>query len=76
MDNYELNNNEVIYPIFQMELEGKKYLFYSNKEENLTDNDIYVGEELNDELLPVDDVLLPVLEQKYQDFVDHYLVTE
>lgn len=71
MDNYELDNNEVIYPIFQLELEGKKYLFYSNKKENLTDSDIYVGEELNDELLPVDESLLPILKQKYQRLIGH-----
>ena len=66
MDNYELDNNETIYPIIQIELDGKKYLFYSNKKDNIGDEDIFVGEELNDELLPVSEDLLPVLEEKYR----------
>ena len=69
MDNYELANNEKIYPILQLEMDGKKYLFYSYKNKDLTDNDIFVGEELNDELLPVSDKMLPILEESYQSFV-------
>ena len=71
MDNYELDNNETIYPILQIELEGKKYLFYSNKESNISDNNIFVGEELEDELLPVSEEMLEILEEKFRQIRDN-----
>ena len=70
MDNYELANGEIIYPLFQIEENGKKYLFYSYKVEDVDEEDIYVGEEVNNELLPVSEEMLPILEQKYQDSLD------
>lgn len=74
MDNYELENGEVIYPILKIELDNKNYLFYSNKKDNLTPNDIYVGEELNDELLTVNEEVLPLLEQKYKELTNGILL--
>ena len=53
MNYYVLNNNEKIYPLLRIEYEGNNYLLYSNKEINLTKDDIYVGEEKNEQLLPV-----------------------
>ena len=69
MNYYVLNNNEKIYPLFRIEYEGKNYLLYSNKEINPTKEDIYVGEELNNQLLPVKPELLPILEEKFEDIV-------
>ena len=69
MDFYELENGEKIYPLFSVEQEGKNYLFYSKKKENMTQDDIYVGEELNDDLLPVSDEMLPMLEKKYCELI-------
>ncbi len=69
MDNYELNNSEKIYPIFKIKIDGKNYLFYSYKEDNIGDDDIFVGEEFGDGLFPVRDDLLPVLEKKYKELV-------
>lgn len=71
MDNYEMVNGEKIYPIFQVELDGKKYLFYSDKNENISSNDIYVGEELDNDLLPVSEELLPQLEEKFEEIMEN-----
>lgn len=68
MDNYKLNNNEIIYPLFQVEIDDKKYLFYSYKKDNLTVEDVYVGEENNNDLLPVSDEMLQKLEEEYKNF--------
>ena len=64
MDYYELEQGEKIYPLLKVEMNGKNYLYYSYKESNLTYDDIYVGEEVNDELLPVDNNLMPLLKEK------------
>lgn len=71
MDNYEMNNGEKIYPIFQIELDGKKYLFYSDKNENISNDDIYVGEEIDNDLLPVSEETLPQLEEKFQSIIEN-----
>ena len=69
MNYYVLNNNEKIYPLLRIEYEGNNYLLYSNKEINLTKDDIYVGEEKNEQLLPVKNELLPILEEKFEEIV-------
>lgn len=69
MNYYVLNNNEKIYPLFRLEYEGKNYLLYSNKEINPTKENIYVGEETNEQLLPVNDELLPILEEKFEGII-------
>ena len=69
MNYYVLNNKEKIYPIIRIEYEGKNYLLYSNKETNPTPDNIYVGEELNEQLLPVKEELLPKLEEKFEDII-------
>lgn len=71
MDNYEMNNGEKIYPIFQIELDGNKYLFYSDKNENISNDDIYVGEEIDNDLLPVSEETLPQLEEKFQSIIEN-----
>ncbi len=67
MDFYELDNNEKIYPLLSIEEDGKKYLFYSNKNENISEDDIFVGEELDNDLIPVEAELLPFLNKKYNE---------
>ena len=72
MDYYELDNNEKIYPIIKIEIDGKNYLFYSKKEKETTTADIIVVEENNDELIPVEEELLPTLEAKYQEVIIYF----
>ena len=67
MDNYLLNDGKEIYPIVKIKYDNKDYLFYSTKKENITDDDIFVAEELNNELLPVNDELLNILNEKFNE---------
>ncbi len=48
-------------------------MLYSSKETNLTPDDIYVGEELNNQLLPVKDDLLSKLEKKFEEIISYLL---
>ena len=75
MDNYILNGEEKIYPIIKIEYENKNYLLYSYKDKDLSENDFYVGEEVDDSLLPVSDELLFILSKKFEyvikDIINH-----
>lgn len=64
MDNYLLNDGQTIYPIMKIEHKNKEYLFYSEKKENVTKDDILIAEELNNELLPVSDDIINELIEK------------
>ena len=67
MDNYVLEDGSVIYPIVKMKHNNKDYLFYSIKSKNITIEDIYIAEEVNKELLPVDDKTLNELVEKFKE---------
>ncbi len=71
MDNYILDNEEKIYPIIRIEYENKNYLFYSFKDKDLSEGDIYVGEETEDSLLPVSEELLPTIINKFEETVNN-----
>ena len=70
MDNYELATGEKIYPISKVNIDKKNFLFYTMKEKDITADDIYVGEESGDELLPVSEELLPSLKQTIEEIFD------
>ncbi len=67
MDNYELDNGEIIYPLMKVSVNGKNYLFYTNKQDNVTEEDIFVGEETADDIIAVSDDILPILEAKFEE---------
>ena len=70
MDNYELETGEKIYPISKVSIDNKTFLFYTTKEKDITADDIYVGEESGDDLLPVSEETLQYLEQKFAEIFD------
>lgn len=70
MDYYELEDGKKVYPIFKIEHNNKNYLIFSEKSENVTNEDILVAEESGNELLPVSDKIVEELTEKYKDLIN------
>ena len=70
MDTYELENGEVIYPLFSVEINNVKYLLYSNKDSNITEEDIWVAEECNDELVPLSEYKMKELSEHFDEILE------
>ena len=74
-DSYTIYDGEkeiIIYPLLEVNRENKKYLLYTNTTD-FTKSDIMVGElTTNNELLPVDDSLLPYFEAGLNETIKKY----
>ena len=74
-DNYVVFDGEKnisIYPLMELDKDGKHYLIYSKTNAELNFDDIYVGEVLNDTLNPVDDSLLSEFDEILKKVCSNY----